>query len=209
MNEAIKSAPWNPKLTLLIYAQSSKASRSEGNPPRFSCASMKAKAKAGEKRWILTCLFFSVILSFILYLYLCISLGHSLTLSLSLSLSKIKLTVSLSQQSCSPCMFQKQAHDCMFLSEENNSGHIHICPRRRIPHRAFLAFSRNRRGPMAHLLLKILLQIPCTFSKRTYSYLFLCRMSPGSCFWTRSELYCIKTVMDIEGKRHRMASVSF
>lgn len=87
----------------------------------------------------------------------------SICVSLSLILSKIKLTISLSQQSCSPRTFQKQTHDCMFLSKENNSGHVHICPRRRIPHTAFLAFSRNRRGPMAHLLLKILLRIPHLF----------------------------------------------
>lgn len=65
-------------------------------------------------------------------------------------------------------------------------AYIHICPRRRIPHTAFLAFSRNRRGPVARLLLKILLQIPRLFLKRTYSYMFLRRARPGSCFWTRS-----------------------
>lgn len=153
MNEAIKSATWNPKLTLPIYAQSSKASRSEGRTP-CSCASIKAKAKVGGKKLNTNNVRYLLFPSTSLFVYFTFTISLFCKQNLLFFYPNIPFHLA---------PLKKQAHDCVFPSEENDSGYIHICPRRRIPHTAFLAFSWNRRGPMAHLLLKILLQIPCFF----------------------------------------------
>lgn len=86
-------------------------------------------------------------------------------------------------------------------------AYIHICPRRRIPHTAFLAFSRNRRGPVARLLLKILLQIPRLFWRGPIHICSCAERDLGPVsghVLFRIFFYCTETIMDVDERRYWM-----